>query len=566
MANPRVRKIADRIHVIVAEMLERKIKDPRLGFVTVTDVRVSGDSQHASVFWTALGEETEVESSAAALESAKGLIRSEVGKQLGMRLVPTLEFIRDALPETARHLDEVLAQARASDEAVAAQRAGGDVRLGRGPVPQAASGRRGARRGRGRVSDSAPSAPAPATGPAPAAPHGLVVVDKPGGLTSHGVVARVRRLAGTRKVGHAGTLDPMATGVLVLGVGRATRLLGHLMLTEKAYDATILLGRSTTTDDAEGEVVAEHDVSGLTEEAVRRELARFVGEIDQVPTAVSAIKVDGRRAYERVRAGEEVVLKSRRVTVHELEVVEMALPEVRVRMRCSSGTYVRAIARDLGDALGVGGHLTALRRTAVGPFDLAQARTLEAARGRDDAGADRAGRPRVLPGGRPDRVPGAGGPLRPSARPRPAGRGRARGLRSRRRVPGPLRGDRWAGPARRRLRRLSHAVACDPCRSGVRSKRSQQTLGPTVVTIGNFDGVHRGHQHVLQRARAAAERLGVDQVVAVTFDPHPMAVLRPEHAPPTLTSITTRRGLAGAVGGGRAAGGPVRPRRRGLEP
>ncbi|WP_181310548.1 30S ribosome-binding factor RbfA [Nocardioides campestrisoli] len=124
MANPRVRKIADRIHVIVAEMLERKIKDPRLGFVTVTDVRVSGDSQHASVFWTALGEETEVESSAAALESAKGLIRSEVGKQLGMRLVPTLEFIRDALPETARHLDEVLAQARASDEAVAAQRAG----------------------------------------------------------------------------------------------------------------------------------------------------------------------------------------------------------------------------------------------------------------------------------------------------------------------------------------------------------------------------------------------------------------------------------------------------------
>ena len=227
------------------------------------------------------------------------------------------------------------------------------------------------------MSDSAPSAPAAATGPGPVASHGLVVVDKPGGLTSHGVVARVRRLAGTRKVGHAGTLDPMATGVLVLGVGRATRLLGHLMLTEKAYDATILLGRSTTTDDAEGEVVADHDVSGVTEEAVRRELARFVGEIDQVPTAVSAIKVDGRRAYERVRAGEDVVLKSRRVTVHELDVVEVALPQVRIRMRCSSGTYVRAIARDLGQALGVGGHLTALRRTAVGPFDLAQARTLE---------------------------------------------------------------------------------------------------------------------------------------------------------------------------------------------
>lgn len=208
-------------------------------------------------------------------------------------------------------------------------------------------------------------------------PTGLVVVDKPGGITSHGVVARVRRLAGTRKVGHAGTLDPMATGVLVLGLGRATRLLGHLMLTEKVYEATILLGRSTTTDDAEGELLEERDVADLEESRVRTELAQFVGEIDQVPTAVSAIKVDGRRAYDRVRAGEQVDLPARRVTVHELEVVEMRLPEVRIRLRCSSGTYVRAVARDLGAALGVGGHLTALRRTAVGPFDLEVASTLE---------------------------------------------------------------------------------------------------------------------------------------------------------------------------------------------
>jgi tRNA pseudouridine55 synthase len=206
---------------------------------------------------------------------------------------------------------------------------------------------------------------------------GLVVVDKSPGMTSHDVVARVRRLAATRKVGHAGTLDPMATGVLVLGVDRATRLLGHLMLTEKSYDATIRLGVVTTTDDAEGEVVSTHDTSDVREDDVRTELARFVGDIEQVPTAVSAIKVDGQRAYARVRAGEQVELKARPVTIHELVVHDVVLPEVRISVRCSSGTYIRAIARDLGAALGVGGHLTALRRTAVGPFDLSVARTLD---------------------------------------------------------------------------------------------------------------------------------------------------------------------------------------------
>jgi len=209
---------------------------------------------------------------------------------------------------------------------------------------------------------------------------GLVVVDKAAGMTSHDVVARVRRIAGTRKVGHAGTLDPMATGVLVLGVGRATRLLGHLMLTEKAYDATIELGRSTTTDDAEGEKTASADASGLDEQEVRRAAARFVGPLQQVPTAVSAIKVDGRRAYQRVRDGGQVELAARPVTVHELVVHEVRPGErceLDVSLRCSSGTYVRAIARDLGAALGVGGHLTALRRTAVGGFGLDVARTLD---------------------------------------------------------------------------------------------------------------------------------------------------------------------------------------------
>ncbi|MGN6251914.1 MAG: tRNA pseudouridine(55) synthase TruB [Marmoricola sp.] len=210
---------------------------------------------------------------------------------------------------------------------------------------------------------------------------GLVVVDKPGGMTSHDVVARVRRLAGTRKVGHAGTLDPMATGVLVLGVGRATRVLGHLLLSEKAYDATLRLGASTTTDDADGEQVATADTGHLTEAGVRERLAGMVGEIDQVPSAVSAVKVDGRRAYDRVRAGEQVDLPARRVTIEGIDVHrtrrEGSFLDVDLSVRCSSGTYVRAIARDLGAALGVGGHLTALRRTAVGPFGLDVARTLD---------------------------------------------------------------------------------------------------------------------------------------------------------------------------------------------
>ena len=217
----------------------------------------------------------------------------------------------------------------------------------------------------------------------PTTESGLVVVDKSGGMTSHDVVSRVRRLAGTRKVGHAGTLDPMATGVLVLGVNRATRLLGHLMLTEKGYDATIRLGVATTTDDAEGEVTATVSTEGLEEAVVRAAAAEFVGDLQQVPTAVSAIKVDGKRAYQRVRDGEQVELKARPVTVHELTVHEVrgvstgSTTEVDISVRCSSGTYIRAIARDLGARLGVGGHLTALRRTAVGPYDLASARTLD---------------------------------------------------------------------------------------------------------------------------------------------------------------------------------------------
>jgi tRNA pseudouridine55 synthase len=214
---------------------------------------------------------------------------------------------------------------------------------------------------------------------------GLVVVDKPAGMTSHDVVARVRRLAGARRVGHGGTLDPMATGVLVVGVGRATRLLTYVTGARKGYTATVRLGRATVTDDAEGEVVStapEQAVRQVTDQAVRDGLAALTGQIDQVPSAVSAVKVGGRRAYRRVREGEQVTLAPRRVVVSRLDPLAIrrarpGLVDVDIEVVCSSGTYVRAIARDLGAALGVGGHLTALRRSFVGGFTLAEAVTLD---------------------------------------------------------------------------------------------------------------------------------------------------------------------------------------------
>lgn len=212
-------------------------------------------------------------------------------------------------------------------------------------------------------------------------PSGLVLVDKPAGMTSHDVVAEVRRMTGTRKVGHAGTLDPMATGVLVLGVNRATRLLGHLSLVDKTYDASIRLGQRTVTDDAEGEVVSGLSTADITEAHVRVGLAGLVGHLEQVPSSVSAVKIGGVRSYTRVRAGESVALPARPVTIHRIEVARVTrtgeLLDVDVSVHCSTGTYVRAIARDLGEHLGVGGHLTRLRRSHVGPFSLDECGTLD---------------------------------------------------------------------------------------------------------------------------------------------------------------------------------------------
>ena len=215
----------------------------------------------------------------------------------------------------------------------------------------------------------------------PLATSGIVVVDKPAGMTSHDVVARLRRFFGTRKVGHAGTLDPMATGVLVAGIERGTKLLAHLVAEDKVYETTIRLGASTTTDDAEGATVDTHDASGVTDEAIRAEVAKLTGTIMQVPSKVSAIKIDGRRAHELVRAGEEVDIPAREVTIHAFDLGEIRgdgeFVDVDARVHCSSGTYIRSLGRDLGAALGVGGHLIALRRARVGAFSLTDARTLE---------------------------------------------------------------------------------------------------------------------------------------------------------------------------------------------
>lgn len=215
----------------------------------------------------------------------------------------------------------------------------------------------------------------------PLATSGIVVVDKPAGMTSHDVVARLRRIFGTRKVGHAGTLDPMATGVLVAGIERGTKLLAHLVAQDKVYETTIRLGAATTTDDAEGDVVEKHDASGVTGDEIRAEAAKLTGAIMQVPSKVSAIKIGGRRAHELVRSGEEVEIPPREVTIHSFDLGEIRrngkFVDVDARVHCSSGTYIRSLGRDMGTALGVGGHLVALRRSRVGSFSLDDARTLE---------------------------------------------------------------------------------------------------------------------------------------------------------------------------------------------
>ncbi len=416
-----------------------------------------------------------------------------------------------------------------------------------------------------------------------------MIVDKPAGLTSHDVVARVRRIFGTRKVGHAGTLDPMATGVLVLGLERATKLLGHLALERKAYLATIRLGASTTTDDAEG----DHSVRSGWFRGRRGchpfRCSRADRAIEQVPSSVSAVKVDGKRAYQRVRDGEEVRLPPRPVVVHRFDVLaSRRVPratELDVLVDCSSGTYVRALARDLGAGLGVGGHLTDLRRTQVGPFGLAHAR---------DTGPVGRGRRTVadLGRGRGAGVPAAGRGAGTRGRWRTAAlsavtrdgvfRGASRAAA--RSVPGtdailrsrPLHVVRpWRArttakppPTRSRPRRGSTGTGrgeADPqpeVRRHPRDGAGRRLLvvlrwrgldhlpggwGRCVATIGVFDGVHKGHQALIGRAVELARQRELPSVV-LTFDPHPSEVVRPGQHPAQLTSLNRKAKLVEELG------------------
>ena len=206
--------------------------------------------------------------------------------------------------------------------------------------------------------------------------HGFALINKAPGVTSHDVVAQARRHYGTKKVGHAGTLDPMATGVLVLGIGSATRLLQYVTDGTKKYEATIRLGQSTHTDDREGEVIATTNAAGISEDEIKIAIKNFIGKIKQKPSSVSAIKIDGKRAHQRVRDGEVVDIPARDVEVMDIEIANISIVgefvDIQVTVTCSAGTYIRAIARDLGDLLKVGGHLTSLNRTLVSPFDISE--------------------------------------------------------------------------------------------------------------------------------------------------------------------------------------------------
>ena len=206
--------------------------------------------------------------------------------------------------------------------------------------------------------------------------HGFALINKAPGITSHDVVAQARKRYGTKKVGHAGTLDPMATGVLVLGIGSATRLLQYVTDGTKKYEATIRLGQSTHTDDREGQVIATTNAAGISEDEIKSGIKNFIGKIKQKPSSVSAIKIDGKRAHQRVRDGEVVDIPARDVEVMDIEIANISIVgefvDIQVTVTCSAGTYIRAIARDLGDLLKVGGHLTSLNRTLVSPFDISE--------------------------------------------------------------------------------------------------------------------------------------------------------------------------------------------------
>ena len=411
----RTDRVGELVREIVASELER-IGDERLDLVTITGVTVDGSLEHADVFYSALQAEEDgrLDEVAEALEDLRWPVQTVVNREVRTRRTPQIQFRPDEVLTSALRVEEILRDIQVAapepgeDPGSATARTRGDT-AGRGRR----RGRRAGRNPRAVMTDPGPT--------------GLCVVDKPAGWTSHDVVAKARGMLGTRKVGHAGTLDPLATGVLVLGVGRATRLLTFLTGASKTYEATISFGTETDSLDADGEVTATHAMDGLDPAAVRAAAASLTGDLMQVPPMVSAIKVDGRRLHQLAREGKEVERAPRPVTVSRFDVAPTDDPMVWTAVvDCSSGTYVRVLAADLGHAVGGGAHLAALRRTAVGPFTLDDAGVVGAAVGRGAHGPvghhPCAG---LVPGGRADR-------RRRGPRQGAAGRGARPGRRARR--------------------------------------------------------------------------------------------------------------------------------------
>ena len=347
MANKRLARLNEQMKREISEIVRRDVRDPRIGPVTVTRVDVSGDLWLAKVYVRCVGDDAERAESMSGLEAAAPFIRRTLGSALHIRRVPEVRFVEDRALDHAMRIEAILK----------------DVAPGPEASPQAEGSESGSPpRGFGRPGMNPPT------------PAGILRVDKPAGPTSHDMVARCRRALGIRRIGHTGTLDPFATGLLLLCVGQATRLSEYLTGLDKSYEATAMLGQSTDTDDLEGEVVRVSERwRDLSVTDVEAALATFTGDIQQVPPAFSAKKVDGERMYRRARRGEQVALQPVSVIVFEAGITAVDLPLVRFTLRCSSGTYVRAVARDLGEALGCGAHLTELRRTRVGAFDVAEA-------------------------------------------------------------------------------------------------------------------------------------------------------------------------------------------------
>ncbi len=344
---PRTLRVNALLKEVLADSIERLAdSDESLSLLTITGVAVSGDMHHAVVYMARLDQQA-----MEALERVRPSLQADLATQVRLRWTPRLRFQLDPSIEAGARVEEIVARLHSRQETndISKHIDEGRLPLRSGAILQAAK-----------------------------QDGGFLLVDKPEGWTSHDVVAYLRKRIGEHRIGHSGTLDPPATGLLLLAVGRATRLMRYLSSLDKAYSATILLGRTTTTGDATGDTVEDFDMSGLSEEDIRAAAGGLVGRMEQVPPMVSAVKVRGRKLYELARQGVEVERKAREVEIRSFEVLEVSdtgtpSPRIKADVECSSGTYIRALAESLGESLGGGAHLGTLRRTRVGPFSVSEA-------------------------------------------------------------------------------------------------------------------------------------------------------------------------------------------------